>query len=114
MVSDSFGVKHWIQLIQAEYREVPGLNLTRPQMRRLWSLDEMVCDALVDALVASSVLKPSVRGPAAWGCGAAHQAGRHSHKVTRRVNVSAPAGPQGDSGGYARHVSVASYWRGGS
>jgi len=62
MASDSFGVKDWLQLIQAEYRELPGLNLTKPQMRRLWGLDDSICDAVVDTLVASRVLRPSVHG----------------------------------------------------
>lgn len=61
MGREPFGATRWMQLIQAEYREEPGLNLTKPQMRRLWGLDESVCDALVDALVASRVLRPSVR-----------------------------------------------------
>ena len=47
----------WLKLIQAEYREVPGLSLTKPQMRRLWSLDDLTCDALVDALHAAKFLK---------------------------------------------------------
>jgi hypothetical protein len=62
MGSESFGVTRWIELIRAEYREMPGLNLTKPQMRRLWGLDEAVCNALIDALVASRVLTPSVGG----------------------------------------------------
>ncbi len=45
------GVTRWLQLIQAEYLEVPGLHLTKPQARRLWSLDETTCDALLEALV---------------------------------------------------------------
>ena len=48
---------NWLTLIQAEYREVPGLSLTKPQMRRLWSLDDGTCDALVDALQAVKFLR---------------------------------------------------------
>jgi hypothetical protein len=47
----------WLELIQAEYREMPCLRLTKAQMQRMWGFDAHVCDALVDALVAGSVLK---------------------------------------------------------
>ena len=59
------------ELMSAEYIELPGLSLTKPQMRRLWGLEAVVCDALVDALVAARVLWKtptgtyvSVRAPA--------------------------------------------------
>ena len=41
----------WLQLIQGEYLESPGLNLTKPQVQRLWGLDPLTCDALLDELV---------------------------------------------------------------
>jgi hypothetical protein len=50
-------VADWINRVRAEYLEMPGLSLTRPQMRRLWLLDANVCDAVVDALVASDFLR---------------------------------------------------------
>lgn len=40
----------WRRLIEAEYREMPGLSLTKSQMRRFWGLDEDTCNALVEAL----------------------------------------------------------------
>jgi hypothetical protein len=43
--------------IRAEYREMPGLSLTKQQMRRLWALPPDVCDATVDELVASGFLR---------------------------------------------------------
>jgi hypothetical protein len=49
-------VAEWTDRIRAEYLEMPGLALTRWQMRRLWLLDASLCDAVVDALVASHVL----------------------------------------------------------
>ena len=48
-------------LIQAEYLEIPGLHLTRPQAQRLWSLEPAVCDALLDALVAVDFLRKTPR-----------------------------------------------------
>lgn len=51
------GISHMFEVMRAEYREMPCLSLTKPQMRRLWGLDAIVCDALVDALVAACVLR---------------------------------------------------------
>jgi len=61
MHDDAHTVTGWLQLIQAEYREMPGLNLTKPQVRRLWSLDPATCDALLDALVAGQFLAMTSR-----------------------------------------------------
>ena len=56
-MSEQIGISKMLDLIRAEYREMPCLSLTNPQMRRLWSLETVVCDALVDALVAARVLR---------------------------------------------------------
>ena len=50
-------IARWLDLIRAEYREMPCLSLTKPQMQRLWGLDGYVCDALIDALIAAGVLR---------------------------------------------------------
>jgi hypothetical protein len=52
----------WLRLIRAEYLEMPGLHLTRPQIQRLWHLDETVCDLLLDRLVAAGFLRQTPRG----------------------------------------------------
>jgi hypothetical protein len=44
------------RLVHAEFREMPGLRLTRQQVRRLWGLDPATCDELLAALVASGFL----------------------------------------------------------
>ena len=36
---------------------MPGLTLTKPQARRMWSLDPQLCDTLLDALVSAHVLE---------------------------------------------------------
>jgi hypothetical protein len=41
----------WIHLVRSEYLEIPGLHLTRNQVQRLWGLDTVMCDALLEALV---------------------------------------------------------------
>lgn len=45
-----------LQVIRAEYLEMPGLSLTLPQAMRFWGLDETVCRSLLDALVAAGFL----------------------------------------------------------
>jgi len=46
-----------VQLIRAEYLEMPGLTLTRRQARRLWGLPPDVCDAALDSMVAEHFLR---------------------------------------------------------
>ena len=43
--------------VREEYREMPGLNLTKMQICRLWALDAPACDALVTSLVDGGFLK---------------------------------------------------------
>ncbi|MCM3879273.1 MAG: hypothetical protein ND807_04105 [Vicinamibacterales bacterium] len=46
----------WVMRIQAEYRDMPGLHLTEPQIQRLWGLDETTCAAILEALVTRRIL----------------------------------------------------------
>jgi hypothetical protein len=57
MTEEQCSLAEWTRLIQAEYREMPGLHLTKPQVRRLWGLDPQTCDVVLDTLVATAVLK---------------------------------------------------------
>lgn len=43
--------------VRSEFREMPGLCLTRRQARRLWALDGGVCDRVIDALVEEGFLR---------------------------------------------------------
>lgn len=56
------GVNRWLELIQAEYREMPDLSLNKRQMQRLWGLEASICDALVEALVDARVLQRTASG----------------------------------------------------
>ena len=56
------GVARWLELIQAEYREMPDLSLSKTQIQRLWGFDPFICDALVDALIAARVLRRTANG----------------------------------------------------
>jgi hypothetical protein len=50
MLTADTHITEWLQLIRAEYLEIPGLRLTRRQVQRLWGLDEVTTDALLSAL----------------------------------------------------------------
>jgi hypothetical protein len=43
---------HLLRAIAGEYREMPGMRLTRDQFRRLWSLDAAQCEEVVRELIA--------------------------------------------------------------
>jgi hypothetical protein len=48
--------------IMAEYREMPGLSLTRTQAQRLWHLDEHTCRMVLTRLVATGFLRLTAKG----------------------------------------------------
>ncbi|HVZ20414.1 MAG TPA: hypothetical protein VG871_05095 [Vicinamibacterales bacterium] len=48
--------------IRREFREMPDLKLTLPQLRRLCNLPEAACEAAVAALVDSGVLRRAGNG----------------------------------------------------
>jgi hypothetical protein len=52
----------WLGIIQSEYREMPGLSLTKPQMQRLWGLESDTCEHLVNTLVVTHVLRQTPNG----------------------------------------------------
>ena len=56
------GAVIWLNRIQAEYREMPGLSLTQPQMQRLWGVEAHLCEALIDSLVSARVLRRTANG----------------------------------------------------
>jgi hypothetical protein len=49
-------IDDWMHVIEAEYREMPGLTLTKPQVRRLWCLEPKVCDEVLEALISADFL----------------------------------------------------------
>ena len=46
----------WMMRVETEYREMPGLRLTKRQMQRLWGLDRGTCAAVIRMLVTRGVL----------------------------------------------------------
>jgi hypothetical protein len=61
MTADQSSLTDWLRMIQAEYLEIPGLRLTKPQVQRLWGLEPHVCDAVLDALIATNFLRRTPR-----------------------------------------------------
>jgi hypothetical protein len=57
MTAEQSTIHDWLRLIQAEYLEMPGLELTKPQVQRLWRLEPQMCDVVLDALVATEFLR---------------------------------------------------------
>ena len=57
MVPESFrATDDVLRRVQAEFLEMPGLRLTKPQARRLWGLDDLSCEALLNALLDAKFL----------------------------------------------------------
>ena len=52
----------WLHLVRADYHEIPGLHLTKPQVQRLWNLDASTCQAIVEALEADKFLRRTPTG----------------------------------------------------
>jgi hypothetical protein len=50
-------IADWLQVVRSEYLEMPGLRLTRSQVRRLWGLDPVTCDGLLQALIDERFLR---------------------------------------------------------
>lgn len=51
----------WLAIIQGEFREMPGLRLTKAEIQRLWGLDAAMCEALIETLEANRFLKRTAR-----------------------------------------------------
>jgi hypothetical protein len=47
----------WLARVRAEYLEIPGLSLTKPQVQRFWGLDPETCDAVLTALEHAKFLR---------------------------------------------------------
>ena len=52
----------WISVIKGEYREMPGLQLTKPQVQRLWGLGESDCEFVLNVLQATHFLRVTASG----------------------------------------------------
>ena len=57
MIAAQTTAADWVDLVRAEYLEIPGLHLTREQAKQLWRLDDVTCDAILDTLVEARFLR---------------------------------------------------------
>jgi hypothetical protein len=55
-------VDRLVQRVRSEYTEMPGLQLTISQARRLWGLDEETCAALLTTLIEQHFLFRTATG----------------------------------------------------
>jgi hypothetical protein len=62
MMEQQTGIARMLDMIRAEYKEMPGMSLTRSQIRRLWNLESVTCDAVVDALERARELRRTATG----------------------------------------------------
>jgi len=51
-----------VNRIKAEYLELPGLQLTPWQAQRLWGVDQIQCDAILEVLVETAFLRKTKSG----------------------------------------------------
>jgi hypothetical protein len=49
-------IEDLVMRVEGEFLETPGLRLTIPEAQRRFAIDEITCEALLDALVDASVL----------------------------------------------------------
>jgi DNA-binding IclR family transcriptional regulator len=52
----------WLQLIRAEYLEMPGLSLTLAQAQRLWCLEPPEAHTFLQTLVQRNFLRKTPEG----------------------------------------------------
>ena len=62
MAAERIGIEEKLQRVQGEFREMPGLRLTPAQAGRLWGLDAVSSQALLDALVDARFLFRTAEG----------------------------------------------------
>ena len=55
-------VQKSVELIRAEYTELPGLNLTERQFERMWCLDPKLCGEVIEVLLNERFLRQTADG----------------------------------------------------
>ena len=55
-------IRDLLSIVRGEFCEMPGLQLTKPQIQKMWGIESATCDALVDELVNQHFLKLTQRG----------------------------------------------------
>lgn len=61
MVTKQARVDRVLHIVETEYLEMPGLNLTKAQMQRLLGVDVITCDAVLQKLEQDHFLKQTAK-----------------------------------------------------
>lgn len=59
---DALEFQKLVERVRCEFLEMPGLRLTMAQAARLWGLDHLSCEAVVDALIRREFLQRTASG----------------------------------------------------
>jgi hypothetical protein len=62
MLSAERTIADCLQLLRARFLDSPGLQLSQSQVQRLWLLDPVTCDTLLNALIDIRFLKRTDEG----------------------------------------------------
>jgi len=49
-------IDDWVHMVQSEFAEMPGLQLSKRQAQRLWNLDRRSAEIVLDVLESSHFL----------------------------------------------------------
>ena len=61
MVSMQPRVERFVEIVHSEYREMPGLALTKPQMQRFLGIDVLTCDEVLEILEHEKFLRRTAK-----------------------------------------------------
>jgi hypothetical protein len=62
---EALAFRQLVERVRCEFLEMPGLRLTIPQAARLWGLDVLSCEAVVDVLIRCEFLQRTASGAVA-------------------------------------------------
>jgi hypothetical protein len=57
VTGDSMDNQLLVRRVQSEFLEMPGLQLTPAQAARLWDMDSIICQEIIDCLVGRDFLR---------------------------------------------------------
>ena len=60
--SRSAAILKLVELVRAEYAEMPGLSVTLAQAQRLWAVDRKTCEEVLSRLVEEGLLRITTKG----------------------------------------------------
>lgn len=72
------GVDHLVDVVHAEYRELPGLHLTKAQICRFLGVDPVTCDVILNRLEGEHFLQHTPQGDYVLDREAAHRRTVHA------------------------------------